>query len=55
MSALTDSPAWGELLQHKKIIESQHMRDLFADNAERFEDFCLQAGPVVKHDSQRMV
>ena len=46
MSIFTDLLAWKKLPAHKEIIKSLHMRDFFKDNAERFEDFCLQVEPV---------
>ncbi len=55
MSDLTSSPAWKNLDDHKKIIEKLHLRDLFAENAERFEDFCLQAGPVFVDYSKNLM
>ncbi len=36
MSTLTSSPAWKALLDHKKWIEPVHMRELFAQDAQRF-------------------
>lgn len=53
--ALTDSPAWEQLSVHKKTIEKLHMKDLFANNAERFEDFCLQAGPIFLDYSKNLM
>ena len=44
-----------KLSAHKKLIEKLHMRDLFADNAERFEDFCLQAGPLFLDYSKNLM
>ena len=41
MENLTHLPAWQALLQHKKQIENIHMRDLFAEDQQRFEDFHL--------------
>ena len=55
MSALIDSPAWKKLSAHKETIEKLHMRALFADNAERFEDFCLQAGPLFLDYSKNLM
>ena len=55
MSSLTDSPAWKKLQSHKEVIEKLHMRDLFAHNAERFEDFSLQAGPIFLDYSKNLM
>ena len=55
MSALTDSAAWKKLSAHKETIEKLHMRQLFADNAERFDDFSLQAGPIFLDYSKNLM
>jgi len=55
MSLLTNSPAWRNLESHKMEVEKLHMRDLFANNAERFEDFCLQAGPLFLDYSKNLM
>ena len=38
--------AWQALLTHNEQIKDLHMRDLFAEDPERFERFSLQNGPV---------
>lgn len=55
MSQLTDSPAWQALEKHIPHLKKLHMRDLFANNAERFEDFCLQAGPIFLDYSKNLM
>ena len=42
MPTLSDSPAWRALAQHQREIEHIHMRDLFAQDPERFERFSLR-------------
>ena len=42
MSQLTNLPAWQELEQHYHEIKNIHMRDLFAQDAQRFERFSLR-------------
>lgn len=42
MTNLTDSPVWVALQRHQREMADIHMRDLFADDAERFERFSLQ-------------
>ncbi len=47
MSALTDSSAWKTLQEHYGEISSLHMRDLFAQDPERFEKFSLRLGDIL--------
>jgi len=42
MSALTQSPAWQALAAHRQEIEQMQMRDLFANDAKRFDKFSLR-------------
>ncbi len=42
MTALTESPAWKTLKQHHQKIAGLHMRDLFAQDPQRFERFSIQ-------------
>lgn len=55
MSQLTESPAWQALEKHTPQLKKLHMRDLFATNAERFEDFSLQAGPIFLDYSKNLM
>ena len=41
-SRLTLSPSWQALLAHRSTIEPRHMRDLFAEDPQRFERFSLR-------------
>ena len=42
MSELIVSPVWQALAEHKQNIEGLHMRDLFAQDPDRFQKFSLQ-------------
>jgi glucose-6-phosphate isomerase len=42
MSKLTESPAWKALAAHYEQIKGTQMRDLFARDADRFEQFSLR-------------
>ena len=42
MSLVSKSPAWLALREHKRQIVDMHMRDLFAEDPERFEHFSLR-------------
>jgi glucose-6-phosphate isomerase len=47
MSALTESPAWRALAAHHAHIADVHLRQLFAEDPERFERFSLQLGDLL--------
>ncbi len=47
MSALTESPAWIALQQHYQEMQNVHMRDLFAQNPQRFAQFSLRFGDIL--------
>ncbi len=47
MSELTQSPAWQALHAHYATIAEVHMRDLFAEDGERFEHFSLRLGELL--------
>ena len=42
MSKLTSSPAWRALADHHETVKGKQMRDLFAQDADRFERFHLE-------------
>lgn len=44
MSKPTDKPAWQQLSDHYESVKSLHMRDLFAEDPERFRNFSLSFG-----------
>ncbi|MDX1521116.1 MAG: glucose-6-phosphate isomerase [Anaerolineae bacterium] len=47
MSQLTVSSVWQALITHQQQIGDRHMRDLFADDPQRFEKFSLQFGDIL--------
>ena len=47
MSTLTDSPAWRALSAHRAVIAPLSLRELFTDDAARFTEFSLSAGPLL--------
>ena len=47
MSSLIESPGWQALLKHQRQIADVHMRDLFAEDARRFERFSIQLGDIL--------
>lgn len=47
MSSLTQSPAWHALAQHYQTIKEVHLRDLFAQEASRFEQFSIRLGDLL--------
>ena len=47
MSSLTHSPAWIALEQHYGEMKDVHMRDLFAQDPQRFDHFSLKFGDIL--------
>jgi glucose-6-phosphate isomerase len=47
MTQLTQSPAWIALTQHYQEINGIHMRDLFAQDPQRFEHFSQRFGDLL--------
>jgi glucose-6-phosphate isomerase len=47
MSLLIDSPAWQALIKHQQELDNVHMRELFAQDPQRFERFSLRFGDVL--------
>jgi len=47
MTKLTSQPAWKALLLQAEHMKSKHMRQLFADNPNRFKHFSLQLGDLL--------
>ena len=47
MAQLEETPAWQALLEHQQEIDAVHMRDLFAEDPQRFEKFSLQLGEIL--------
>ena len=55
MTSLGDSAAWRALAVHHQRIESVQMRDLFADDPNRFERFSLRACGILLDYSKNRV
>jgi glucose-6-phosphate isomerase len=55
MSALTDSQAWKALEDHQKSIANLHMRDLFAEDQNRFDAFSLRLDDILFDYSKNRV
>ena len=47
MPGPVDLPAWKALEEHQRAISGVHMRDLFAQDPQRFERFSLMAGDIL--------
>jgi glucose-6-phosphate isomerase len=47
MASLVHSPAWQALVRHHEAIKRASMRDLFAQDAQRFAKMHLEVGPVL--------
>jgi len=47
MTSLTDLPAWQALEQHQREMAGVHMRDLFAQDPQRFDRFSLKMGEIL--------
>ena len=47
MPPLTKLPAWQALAKHRRDLESVHMRDLFEQDAQRFQAFSLQLEDIL--------
>ena len=55
MSRLTESPAWKALAAHQSTLASRHMRELFAQDAARFQRYSLRAGDILLDYSKNLV
>ena len=55
MEKLTDLPAWQVLLEHKKQNENIQMRDLFAQDENRYEHFHLRFHDILLDYSKNRV
>jgi glucose-6-phosphate isomerase len=55
MSALTRSAPWQALRAHHKVMARASMRDLFHDDARRFERFSLQSGDILLDFSKNLI
>ncbi len=55
MSTLTQSPAWLSLMRHQRTLGTQHLRELFANDPDRFSRFSLHAGPLLLDYSKNRI
>ena len=55
MSTLTLSPAWLELQAHQPVMAQQHLRELFAQDQQRFAKFSLQFNDILLDYSKHPV
>ncbi len=55
MTSLTRSPAWKALKLHRKQMASAHMRDLFAQDARRFDKFTLRLNDLLLDYSKNII
>jgi glucose-6-phosphate isomerase len=54
-SSVTQTPAWKALEAHQKTIASKHMRDLFKEDAKRFEKFTLKFNDILLDFSKNRI
>ncbi|MBL8133733.1 MAG: glucose-6-phosphate isomerase [Anaerolineae bacterium] len=47
MTALSSSPIWNRLQEHHQAMRAVHMRELFAQDPQRFEHFSLRYGDML--------
>lgn len=55
MSTLTQSTVWRALVDHQHTMATQHMRDLFAADAQRFARFSLQVDEILLDYSKNII
>ncbi|MCO6435071.1 glucose-6-phosphate isomerase [Nitrosomonas nitrosa] len=55
MSTLTQSPAWQALQVHQPLIAQQHLRTLFANDPQRFEQFSVTFNDILLDYSKQPV
>lgn len=53
-SAVNNSPAWKALKAHRQEWSGVHVRDLFAQNPERFDQFCLETDGLLLDTSRHL-
>ena len=53
--SIQNSPAWKALASHKQDVERLHMKELFADDAERFERFSIRTGDLLLDYSKNRI
>lgn len=56
MPLLTDLPLWPALIRHGAAMEGRHLRQLFAEDADRFRHYSLRTGDLLlDYSKQRIV
>lgn len=55
MTSLTQTSGWRALAAHQRALADMHMRDLFAQNPKRFEQFSLQVGDLLLDYSKNRI
>ena len=55
MDARTSHPTWQALSQHAKDMKSKHMKDLFAENPQRFEQFSVKLPKILFDYSKNLI
>ena len=55
MSTLTESPAWKALKAHYSEVSELHMRDLFAQDPDRFDRFHLRFEDILLDFSKNRI
>ncbi len=52
---ITLTPEWQSLLQHQTRLEQKHLRDLFAEDPQRFKRFSAELdGLLIDYSKQRI-
>ena len=54
-SAITESAAWKSLEQHFEQVKSVHMRELFAEDPERFDNFHIRLNDILLDYSKNRI
>ena len=55
MSTLTQSTTWKALEEHFKEIRQSHMRDMFAEDPQRFDKFSLKLNDILFDYSKNII
>lgn len=55
MTSITHSALWQSLQAHAQTLRTRHLRDLFAQDPERFNRYSLQAGPLFLDYSKNLI
>lgn len=48
-------PAWEKLFAHAETLRPRHLRELFAEHKQRFEDFSLRSGDILMDFSKQRI